>query len=161
MSEPEYSEAFRQAVNAPQTGERFVFLGTIEHPDLLPGPLRINNSVFNIESRGNVFLPCFMQAKLLDQDPNRMPQAQWTVSNIRRELVVALESTTIPPSITMELVKKSDPDFVEMRLTNLELQNINYDEMVIQGDLIPKRLKSRKANDYYFTPVTAPGLFST
>jgi hypothetical protein len=42
----------------------------------------------------------------------------------------------------------------------LELRNINYDEMVIQGDLIPRRLRKRKAVDYYFTPTTAPGLFA-
>jgi hypothetical protein len=155
----DFSNPFRQAVNAQETGEKFIFLVTIEHPDL-PAPLRINNSVKNIVSRGlPPFLASFLQVKILDQDPARSPQAQITISNIKREIVAALRSTPIPCLITLEIVRGSDHDTVEQSMTNLEMRSINYDEMVIQGDLMPRRLRPRKAIDYYFTPSTAPGLF--
>jgi hypothetical protein len=154
----DYSEAFREAVNAQQTGEKIHILVTVEHPDLVE-TIRINNSVQNIVSRGQTFLAHFLEATILDQDPERSPQAQLRVSNIKREMVAALRTTNIPSLITMEVVRGSDPDYVELSLTNLELRNVEYDEMLIQGDLIPKQLKARKAVDFYFTPNTAPSLF--
>ena len=154
-----YSDAYRQAVNAKETGENLCILMTGEHPDLLE-PIRINNSGRNLESRGNTFLACFIEAVIIDQDPDRIPQAKLTVSNIKREMVVALRSTNIPCLWTIEIIRWSEPDYVEESYSNLELRNINYDEMVIQGDLIPRRLRKRKAVDYYFTPTTAPGLFA-
>lgn len=152
------SDNFRAAINAQETGEEFIFLATITHPDL-PAPLRINDSVRNIISRGENYLAHFLTAAVIDQDPDRSPQAEFTVSNIDRTMVVALRSTAIPPIITLELIRASEPDLVEMNMENLELKNINYDEMVIRGDLIPRRLKARKAIDYYFSPTVAPGLF--
>ena len=47
-----------------------------------------------------------------------------------------------------------------MSMTNLGMRNINYNEMVIQGELTPKRLRPRKVIDYYYSPTTAPGLFA-
>jgi hypothetical protein len=154
----EFSDNFREAVNAQETGEEILFLVTIEHPDLL-APIRINNAVRNIISRGETFLACYLTAAVIDQDPDRSPQAQLTVSNIDRTMVVALRSTAVAPVITLEIIRASEPDFVEMSMANLELKNINYDELVIQGDLIPRRLRAKKAIDHYFSPTVAPGLF--
>ena len=159
MSEPVISDALRRAVNAAETNERFAVLATIEHPDLL-GTVRINNTVNNIQSRGEVYLACFFEVEILDQDPERTPQARARISNVRRELVAGLRGSTIPCLITLEIVRASDPDYVELRMQNLEMRNVNYDELLIQGDLVPKRLKARKSIDYYFSPTVAPGLFS-
>jgi hypothetical protein len=152
------TDAFRQAINAQETGELFHVLVTIDHPDL-PAPIRLNNSVQNVVSRGETFLASFVEATIIDQDPGRSPQAQLAISNVDRTMVVALQSTPVPCLITMEVVKGSAPDVVERSITNLEMRNVSGDEMVLQGDLIPARLRPRKAVDYYFDPTTAPGLF--
>jgi len=153
----DYSDAFRADVNAQDTRDP-VILVTIEHPDL-PAPLRLNNSVLNIESRGETFLASFVEAKILDSDPERTPQAQLTVSNIDRTLVAALRATATACLITLEIIRRSDPDTVERSMSNLELRNVQGDELVIQGDLIPRRLRPQKAIDYYFSPTVCPGLF--
>ncbi|MFA4904476.1 MAG: hypothetical protein WC600_17215 [Desulfobaccales bacterium] len=155
----DYTEAFRQVVNAQQTGELIHMLVSVDHPDL-PATLRLNNSVRNVESRSMVFLASFVEVTIIDQDPARSPQAQLAFSNIRREMVVGLQSTPVPCLVTIEVVRGSAPDIMERVISNLEMRNVEGDEMVLQGDLTPKRLRPRKAVDYSFTPTTAPGLYS-
>jgi hypothetical protein len=153
------TDAFRQAINAQETGELFHILVTVEHPDLI-APIRLNAGPTNVVSRGlPPFLASFVEATIIDQDPTRSPQAQLAFSNVNRETVIALQSTPTPCIVTMEIVKGSDLDTVERSLSNLELRNVEGDEMTIRGDLTPARCKPKKAVDYYFSPTTAPGLF--
>jgi hypothetical protein len=152
------SFAYRRAVQAQETGEAIVILVTVTHPDL-PAPLRLNNAGVNIVSRGDTFLASFLEATIMDEDPDKLPQARLIFSNVKREIVDALQSTVVPPEILMEIIKGSDPDTVEFSLPGLELRNIEGDMLVIQGELTPKRVKAQPGIDFYFTPSTAPGVF--
>ncbi len=152
------STAFRQAIQAQQTGEVLAVLVTVDHPDL-PEPLRLNNAGINIYSRTKLFYASFLQATIVDADPDRLPQAKLILSNIKREIVAALDATIIPCSILLEIVRASDPDYVEASMSNLEMRNVQGDYMVIQGDLAPKKVRAQPGIDYCFTPSYAPGLF--
>jgi hypothetical protein len=152
------SLSYRRAVNAQQTGEGIYVLVTIDHGDL-PEPIYLNNSGANLESRGITFLACFMQVTILDDDPDKSPQAKLIISNIDRRMVDALRSTVVPCQITLEIVLDSSLDTVEASMTNLEMRDINYDAMMIQGNLTPLKIRSRQAIDYLCTPSSCPGLW--
>jgi hypothetical protein len=156
---PDISAAFLRAAKAQETEEAFIVLVIIEHDDL-PAPIRLNNSGANIDSNGETFLRCPMQPTILDDDPDRPPQAALVVSNIDRTMIAALRGTLTPPEITMEIVKAGTPDYIEAGMGNLEMRNIEYDSMMIQGGLTPRKIKSQPAIDYNYTPSQFPGLFS-
>lgn len=151
------SLAYRRAVQAQETGEvTDCILVTITHPEL-EAPIRLNNVGANITSQGNLFLANFLQATIVDEDPDRLPQAKLAVSNIRREYAAALEESLIPCNVLLEIVRPSEPDYVEASVDNLELQNVQGDEMIIQGDLVPADIKDEPGIDYCYTPGYAPG----
>ncbi len=152
------SLAYRQAVQAQETGEiTDCILVTITHPEL-PAPIRLNNIGANLVSRGETFLASFLQATIVDEDPDRLPQAKLIVSNVKREMAAALEETLIPCTILLEIVRPSEPDYVEASMSGLELRNVNGNEMVIEGDLIPADIQEEPGIDYCYTPSYAPGL---
>lgn len=155
---PDISNAFLAAAKAQESGETFVILVTLEHEDL-PEPIRLNNAGANLTSRGLPFLASFMQPTILDDDPDRAPRAQLLVSNIDRTMIAALRSTINPCRVTLEMVKASALDYVEFRMTNLEMRTVSYDALLIQGDLTPVRLRARNAVEYRITPNYFPGLF--
>jgi len=152
------SSGFLRAAKAQETDETFALLVTFEHEDL-PEPIRLNNTAVNIVSRGDTYYACFLEASLLDDDPERPPRAQLSISNIDRTVIAALRETHKAARVTLELIRVSNPDYVEARQENLELVNVTYDALIIRGDLFPSKIKARPAIDYGFTPNYAPGLF--
>lgn len=153
------SLAFMTACKAQETDEAFLILVTIEHDDL-PVPIRINNGGANIVSNGETFLRCPMQPTILDDDQDRPPQAQLVISNIDRTMVAALRNTIVPANITMDIIRSGAPNDIEASMTNLEMRTVEYDAMLIQGSLLPRKIKSQPAIDYSYTPGQWPGLFS-
>lgn len=151
--------AFMRAAKAQQTDEAFGILVTIEHEDL-PAPLRLNNLGANIISRGETYVHCPMQPTILDDDPDRPPQALLLMSNIDRTIIAALRSTIKPSNVTMEVIRASEPDYLEASMTNLEMRTVEYDGLLIQGNLSPRKIKSQPAIDYTYGPGMFPGLYS-
>jgi hypothetical protein len=152
------SLAYLQATKAQHSDEAIGALLTFEDKDL-PAPIRLTDLGRNIVSRGNTFLACFIEATILDDDPDRPPEARIAVSNIDRRIIVALRSTLTPASVTLEIIRASDPDYVEAVMPDLELRNIKYNTLIIQGALTPQDIKDHPGIDYYFTPSHFPGLF--
>jgi hypothetical protein len=152
------SLAYKQATKAQESEEAIGALVTFEHDDLL-APIRLTDLGGNIVSRGNTYLACFIQATILDDDPDRPPEARLIVSNINRTIIAALRSTMVPATVTLEIIRASDPDYIEAVMPNLEMRHIGYDAVTIQGALTPKKIKDRPAIDYCFTPGYFPGLF--
>jgi hypothetical protein len=158
MSRSGLSSGFHQAVNVQNTMEGFWMLLTIEHSDL-PQPLRLNDSGANVLSRGNTYLACPFQVVILDEDESRPPQASVALDNIDRTLVAALLETLTPPTVTMEIVRDSDPNTVERSITDLQMKEVTFDALVIQGTLSLEDLFEEPAVDFCFTPSYFPGLF--
>jgi len=155
---PTISAAFIQEAKARESGETVIILVTIDHEDL-PEPIRLNTAGANITSRSELYLACFLQITLLDDSPDRAPQAQMIVSNIDRTMVAALRATLVPPTVTLEIVRASAPDYVEASITNLEMRIVNYDAIAIQGNLTPGKIRTQPAIDYTYNPSYFPGLF--
>jgi hypothetical protein len=156
---------FIAAVNAQETDEAFIVLVTIEHPDL-PAPVYLNNSGANLESRAGLglgpWLACPFEVTLSDDSDDRPPQAKLIIDNIDRGLVVAIREAAAggdAPVITLEVVKASAPDLVEMVLTDFEMREITYNSLTIETTLTLESLFNEPACGYSFTPSYFSGLF--
>ena len=152
------TSAFIEACNAQQTDDGLAVLITIEHPGL-PAPIYLNGAGSNVESRGNLFLACPVQVMLSEDSDDRPPQAKLSIDNISREITIALRSIITPPTITIEIVKLSDPETVEMALEDFEMKEVTITTLVIEGTLTMEGLYQEPAIKYYFTPSMFPGLF--
>jgi len=117
--------AFIAACNAANTDECFIVLVTVEHSELA-APIRLNTSGENQVSNGDTYLACPIQVTLSEDSEDRIPQAKLVMDNIDRTIIAALRSITTPPTVTLQIVKASDPDTVEMELTDFEMRTITY-----------------------------------
>jgi len=160
---PNISLAFRQGANAQYNPDGIYILVTVTHPEI-EETHRLTNAPVNIVSRegagGGLFLAIPMEPTLSEDSDDRPPQAKLSVANVDRRLVTVLRSTNKPPNIKLEIVKISDPDYVEAELDNFTMRDVEYDALTIQGTLSLEALFDEPAIDYCFTPTIAPGLFS-
>jgi len=155
------TDAFIAACNAPQTEEGFFVLVTIDHPNL-PGPIYLNNSGANIISRGMTFLACPIQPTISDDSDDRPPQAKLILDNVDRDLVGVIREAAadgIALTVTLEIIKATDPDTVEQALTDFEMKDVMYNSLTIEGTLSLEGLFAEPACAYTFSPTYCPGLF--
>jgi len=149
---------FIAAVNAQETAEGFYVLITIDHAELAD-PIRLNNSGANLISRGETYLACPIQVALSEDSDERPPQAKLILDNIDRTIVAVLRTITTPCTVTLEVVKDSDPDTVEAELSDFQLREVTYTSLTVEGTLSLEGLFSEPAVSYTFTPTHFPGLF--
>lgn len=152
------TDAFIAACNAADTDECFIVLVTVNDPNL-PAPVRLNTSGENQVSNGETYLACPIQVTLSDDTEDRPPQAKLVMDNIDRTIIAGLRSLNAPPTVTLQIVKASDLDTVEMELTDFEMRTITYNTLTIEGTLTLEALFSEPAAQHSFTPSLFPGLF--
>lgn len=141
------SQAFRDAAYAQETGEAFVALLTIEHPDLA-APILLTDSGVDIvyaadllDASGNVaalagtYLAFPIEIIAPGQSDDQM-QGTLRVPNIDQAIGAAIESITSPASITITVVLASDTsNIVGGPHLMLELTNVRGDALVIDGEV--------------------------
>jgi hypothetical protein len=149
--------ATQAALNASETGEVFLVLLTIAHPDMTTK--RFVNNTVSVTSRGNVFDPYPFDAALPDDTDDEPMRAILVIDNVDRALVEAIRSITTPPTITIEIVRAAAPDTVEASAKDCILRNVTYNQLVIQGDLSYEDLLNEPFPRYHYTPNLFPGLF--
>jgi hypothetical protein len=162
------SMTMRQAMNAEETGEVPIVLLTIDHPDLdepnliSSDPttrLTIDPLVYGTVSRGENYLFLPFSVVLPDDKDDSPPQARITIENIDRRLIPLLRSTSLPASVTMEVVLASSPDIVEILLPELDLVSADYDAETITITLAQNALQTEPYPVDLITPSNFPGLF--
>lgn len=151
-----------------ETAEVPILLLTITHPDLAE-PMRFSSDatqrdsdtplVYKTVSRGDDYYFVPMQATLPDDREDGVPEAQLRLSNVGRDLIEVLRSTSWPATVTMELVLASDPDGVEIEWPDFDLSSIDYDASEITLHLTIDALASEEFPAGAFTPGYFPGLF--
>lgn len=151
------SSIARQALFAQETGEVFIVLLTIDHPQLST-PIRVCSDAVQCMSRGNVFV-AFPFDIVLPNDSDAPPQASLQIDNVSQEIAASIRSIGTPPSVTIEVVRASAPDTVEASLPAFQLTNVRYDTLLVQGDLVTEDLTSEPFPADMFTPSNFPGLF--
>ena len=148
----------RQALYAQETGEAFLVLLTIDHPDLAL-PIRVSSDAVDTVSRGDTFLAFPFQLSLPDDTSNGPPRARLSIDNVDRTIVQTLRSIASAPTVLIEVVRGVEPDTVEAAFPDFELSNARYDVLTVQGDLTLESFLREPYPAAQFTPAGFPGLF--
>ena len=152
------STAFKQAVNAQETGQAFIILLTIDHPDFTV-PIRVSSDGVNTESRMDTFIAFPFDLRLPNDSEDSPPRAKLVIDNVSREIILALRAINSPPTILMELVLSSNPDQVERDFPDFELAKVDYDAFTVSGDLTQEPFLNEPYPGDGFIPSKFPGLF--
>lgn len=147
------------SINSLETGEAFLFLVTIRHPDIADGPIRVVNNTVNIWSNGNEYIAYAFKLSLAIDDGQTLPVISLTIDNIDRKLIEAVRALTSSPEFDLHLVLSSNPNIIEMRLEGMTLIEVEYDAQRITGNLIAGDLLNAPYPSDAITPAQYPGLF--
>jgi hypothetical protein len=145
------------SLNAQETGEVWLVLLTISHPDL-PTPIRVVNNNEDITSRGNVYQAFPFEIVLPGEDPDSPPRAAIRIDNVDRSVIALIRSISSAPSVTIEVILASQPNTVEIAYSSLALRNVRYDPSTIEGELFFEPLFNEPITAT-MTPSRFPGLF--
>lgn len=145
------------SLNAQETGEVWLVLLTISHPDL-PTPIRVVNNNEDITSRGNIYQAFPFEIVLPGEDPDSPPRAAIRIDNVDRSVIALIRSISSAPTVTIEVILASQPNIVEIAYSSLALRNVRYDPSTIEGELFFEPLFNEPITAT-MTPSRFPGLF--
>ncbi|MFQ5776363.1 MAG: DUF1833 family protein [Kiloniellaceae bacterium] len=152
------STTARQALFAQETGEAFIILLTIDHPNLA-APIRVAGDGLDVISRGDTFVAMPFDLSLPEQTEDRPPRARLAIDNVSRDIVKAVRSISSPATVLIEIVLASDPNTVEASLPDFILRDVRYDALVVEGDLDLEDFAAEPYPAAIFSPANFPGLF--
>lgn len=146
-----------QSAFAQETGEVWLVLCTITHPELA-SPLRFVNDMQSLTSRGNVYLAFPFEVEFPEEDADSPGEARIVLDNIDRSIVKAIRSMFGPPEVTLEVVLASSPDTVEAEFPGMVLRDTKYDASRVTGTLRFEDIVSEPIS-IEMTPQRFPALF--
>ena len=159
---------FRREVQAQETGEVFIALLTITHPDSA-GVSRVSSDPttrlgddplrYGTASRGQTFEYLPFTITLPNSGGESTPVAQISLDNIGRELTALIRSAVKPATLLLEVVCASTPDTVERSFPNLKVADVNYDAEAMTFSLTYQPLVHEPFPAHAFVPSYFPGLF--
>jgi len=152
------SNELLQELFAQESGDPFLTLCTLNHPDF-DAPYYFVNNTENITSRGVTFVAFPMQFVLPIDDGESDRQVSVVFDNVGLELIQDLRSITTPIECKLEMVLASLPDNVEIELGELKLQNITYDQNRISGQLYLDDFLNTEVTSERYSPSNFPGIF--
>lgn len=146
------------AVLAQETGEAFLVLLTLDHPDL-GQPIRVTSGGANLASGGHQYIAYPFDLTLPDEVQDRPPRARLVIDNVTREIVQGLRAIQSPVSVTIEIVRAADPDTIEVSYGGFVLRSVAYDALTVAGELVVDDFATEPYPAGRFVPSLFPGLF--
>jgi hypothetical protein len=93
------------------------------------------------------------------EDGNSIPTITLEMDNVPLTIMTELRAQTAPFSVNIELVLASQPDILEMELSDMLLTKLNYSAEKLTGTLISDNLFAQKIPGSIYSPQHFPGLF--
>ena len=152
--------AAKQAVFAQQTGEVFLHLLDISHPDLIGGPIRLVSDTVAVISGGNTYEPFPFEIDLPSDEEEHLSQAELLVGEVGPTIVEALRTITTPPSIDLRIVLASAPDTTVAGPFNFTAREVEGDATSLRLRLTFEDILNEPFPGDEFDPARFPGLFS-
>jgi hypothetical protein len=100
---------------------------TLEHPILDP-PLRYVRNNVNVTSRGNLYEALAFDIVLPAEEENAAPVCRLVVDNVDGDLTTLLRSVISFVYASIELVKISNPNYVEQRWLKYKITSVDGPE---------------------------------
>lgn len=149
----------RQALMAQQTGEVFLFLLALSHPDM--ATLYFVNNQVAITSNAQVYEPFPFELAIPDDREDEITRIQLMIDNIDRRIVEAVRSITTPAIFTLTVIRAAEPDVAIAGPYSCTLRNVTYDALVVAGDLHPhENILDEPYPQHVFSPSLFQGLFA-
>lgn len=145
------TEAWADASDLP------LVLLVLEHADL-PDPIRVVNNTEDVTSNGELFVAFPFELQLPDAREDAPPRARLRIDNVSREIGQAIRLISTPVSVTIQVVRQDDPDFVEVEFAGMKLRNVKFDALQVEGDLAFEALDREPYPAFSYTPGAYPGL---
>lgn len=150
--------ATRQAALASQTGEVFLYLLALSHPQMVTMYF-VNNTV-DIVSNGNTYMAFPFDLTLPDDREDTITRIHLVIDNIDRRIVAAVRSIDTPATFTISVIRAAEPNVLIAGPVSCTLRNVTYGAMTVEGDLAPwENILDEPVPQHTYTPATAPGLF--
>ncbi|QQS08663.1 MAG: DUF1833 family protein [Phycisphaerales bacterium] len=149
----------RRAIYAQETGEVFLFLLTLSHPQLLQ-PIRVVNNNEDVTSDGFVYQRFPFDVHMPPENEDAPPKVNLRVAGADRTLVQAVRSLS-GEAMTAELsvVLASSPDTIEAGPLEFKLRDVTYEAAIVEGSLQFEDFLSEPYPADKLTPDKFPGLF--
>lgn len=144
---------------AQSSGEAFLLLLTLEHPDMTT--VRVVNNTESVTSRGNVYIGFPFECALPNDVADQLASVQLRISNVDRRIVGELRGIEGPMSATAEVIAASRPDVVEIGPMVFDLTNAEYDVESIVATLAYEPILSEPFPAGVFDPQRFPAVFGS
>ena len=152
------STAARTAMFAQETGEVFLAVLKIDHPDFTT-PIRVVNNTQDVTHNGFEWIAYPFDLMLPDSDEDREIVAHLSIDNVGREIAAAVRAAVNPPTVSVALIRADDPDPAEIVWPEFTLRNVAWDAAALTGDLVLLDISSEPYPAHQFTPNYFPGFF--
>ena len=130
----------------------------INHPDLTD-TLRFVNSQTDVVSNGHTYSSFPFEIVIPDADGDVPQKASLRIDNISREVYAAIWALDPSPSVVISIAMSSQPDVIEYQTGRLYLNQVQADEMVLEGELIPLQYSRETWPGAVVNPARFPGLW--
>lgn len=161
------SQNFRREAFARETGEVLIALITIT-ADNLTQPIYVASDayemlpvagVYGVVSRGQeyIYLPFSMETPR--DDSTGLVNAKIQITNVSRDIIAAVRTAQRGIRMKFEMVISSDVDYVEDSFDGLELVDVSYNALMIEGNLNVDYFSREPFQSASYTPGNTPGLF--
>ena len=146
------------AMNMPETGEVFVPLVKLSHPDL-PADLRFVADEVSLTHGGEVYQPLSFQVTLPDDTDQGIPVLRWVADAVSQEITAALRSVDGVITAQIKYVLVSSPEVVELGPYDVEMRTAEYDAFTVGGPMTIEPILDEGFGWMTITPSTYPAEF--
>lgn len=165
------SDVARTAIYAAETDENFLYLITIDHPDLPDGlTLRFwcgtQDDTEDLVSNGQTYIAYPFQISFPDQQPDQPPKSRVVINAVAdpddpdHDVVTIIRALSSSPTIGLISVLASQPDVIEAQAPNMIMTSVDFDVLTIEGDLTYERVLQEPFPQGSYSPSETPGVHS-
>ncbi len=148
-----------QSMFAQQTAEVWLMCLKIEHASLAQ-PLRFVNDMQDLLRSGGTHIAFPFQITLPQDSETEQVQVQLVIDNIDRQIVQQIRTLSSAPTITLEVVLRSNPNTVEAGPFVFTVRSASYDALAVTLTLgYEIDLLNMPSNKWRITPALCPGTF--
>lgn len=161
------SQELRDAVFSQETGEVFIGLLTISHPNFVED-IRVCDDPFEVlpvagvrgvVSRGDeyVFLP--FKFELPGTNDTGTAKGRLQIDNVDQRIVQAVRTANSALRLKIEIMLSSNVEVPRYVADDFRLDSVTYDALTVEGDLSMEYYDTEPFPQGRFTPSNFPGIF--
>jgi len=147
-------------MSAAETGEVFLFLVALAHPDMLT--MFFVNNWTPIISNGDTYEPFPFDLTIPDDREDTITRISLQIDHVDRRIVQALRNIDTPATFTISVIRAAEPDVLIAGPYDCTLRNVSWSALTVSGDLSPlENILDEPFPCHVQNPASVPGLFNS